>query len=364
MAGTTGTVSFNVNTGAGAFPQNGGILVFGSDYAHSDFVTTMARFEFYNAEGKERTDAPAIFIRMGGPFQTGLASSYSEASNIFGTPGKADFSKESMLKLLKGGADAIYKQIANAGAGAAGFIGSAGLSGKAQYEFATRTALNKFNQLIYDGPTFRRFSLPFTMKPTSQVEAETMIKIIKTFRLSAAAKGAQTDGMAKINTIAAEGDNIIKTADLKGDDLVAAQKANAEAAKTNLNSEDLKNLGFGEAAGVEGMVVSSNIISFGYPDMCLFQILIKSASSSANSIASIFESALCVIENVQIDYGSQNKMVFFDPTPPPSSASGLSGLGVVYYPAEVTLTIGLREATLTTAGSITQEQNNGNLTIF
>lgn len=354
----TRTVAFQVNNGEGAFPQNGGVLVFGSDYAHSDFITTMARFEFYDADGKNRTQAPAIFIRMGGPFQTGLPSSYSETSNIFGTPGKLDFNKDSMLKLLKGGADSLYKQIANAGAGAAGFIGSAGLSGKAQYEFATRTALNKFNQLIYDGPTFRRFSLPFTMKPTSKAEAETMLKIIKTFRVSAAAKGSSSDRSAKLNTTAAS-TGIKDFTGLTGDALAEAQKSNAELAKTELNDADLQALGLGDGTtGIQGFTVSSNIISFGYPDMCLFQILIKSSNTGTDSLSSIFESALCVIENVQIDYGSQNKMVFFDP------AGSSLGATNTYYPAEVTLTIGLREATLTTAGSITEEQNNGNLTIF
>jgi hypothetical protein len=346
------TVAFQVNKGAGTYPTStGGFLVFGSDYAHSDFVSTMARFEFYTSDGQTRTAAPAIFIRMGGPFQTQLASSYNETTNMFGTPG-SDFNKDSMLKLLKGGADSIYKQITGGLAGAAGFIGSAGLSGKAQYEFATRTALNTFKQLTYGGPSFRKFSLPFTMKPTSKQEAETMMKIIKTFRVSAAAKGA---GSVGLNTTAASGADIVDLAGLQGEDLTNAQKANAEAQAASLSSEDLKNIGISDGgAGIEGISVSSNVISFGYPDMCLFQILIKKGNSSAESLSTVFESALCVIENVAIDYGSQNKMVFFDP-----------GTGSnIYYPAEVTLTISLTETTLTTAGSVTEDHNQGTSTIF
>jgi hypothetical protein len=47
-------------------------------------------------------------------------------------------------------------------------------------------------------------------------------------------------------------------------------------------------------------------------------------------------------------------MVFFDP-----------GTGSnIYYPAEVTLTISLTETTLTTAGSVTEDHNQGTSTIF
>lgn len=355
MATGPRTVAFQVNTGAGAYPTDQ-FLVFGSDGAHSDFTTTMARFEFFGADGQNRVpNSPAIFIRMGGPFQTGLASSYNETANMFGTPG-SDFNKDSMLKLLKGGADAIYKQIAGGAAGAAGFIGSAGLSGKAQYEFATRTALNTFKQLTYGGPTFRKFSLPFTMKPTSKKEAENMLKIIKTFRVAAAAKGAGSVGVNE-----KKGD-IKDIAGLTGDALEAANKENAEVTAL-LSQTDLDTIGLsGNDNGIEGTLKTSpNVISFGYPDMCQFQILIKKSGNNTDSISTAFESALCVIENVTIDYGSQNKMVFFDP-------GGVQGTGAsakaIYYPAEVTLTVSLTETTLTTAGSVTEDHNQPTLSIF
>jgi hypothetical protein len=261
-----------------------------------------------------------------------------------------------MLKLLKGGADSIYKQITGGLAGAAGFIGSAGLSGKAQYEFATRTALNTFKQLTYGGPTFRKFSLPFTMRPTSKVEAENMIKIIKTFRVAAAAKGAGSVGVnEKTGTIS-------KLDGLEGDALAAATKKNEEATAL-LSQADLDAIGLTDSsAGVTGGVKASpNVISFGYPDMCMFQILIKKGNSNADSLSSVFESALCVIENVAIDYGSQNKMVFFDPGT--TTGTGTSATAI-YYPAEVTITISLTETTLTTAGSVTEDHNQPTLTIF
>ena len=350
------SVPFQVNKGAGAYPLEQ-FLVFGSDAAHSDFATTMARFEFHKSDGSARiTESPAIFIRMGGPFQTQLASSYNETANMFGTPGGA-FDKDSMLKLLKGGADSIYKQIVGGLAGAAGFIGSAGLSGKAQYEFVTRTALNTFKQLTYGGPTFRKFSLPFTMRPTSKEEAENMIKIIKTFRVAAAAKGAGSVGVNE-----KKGD-LVDLSTLSGDDLTAATTKNAE---TNalLSSTDLNAIGITDNdAGISGgPKTSPNVISFGYPDMCMFQILIKEAATGNTDISTVFESAFCVIENVAIDYGSQNKMVFFDPGS--KTKDGVISTDGIYYPAEVTLTISLTETTLTTAGSVTQDHNQPTLTIF
>ena len=354
MATGPRTVAFQVNTGEGKYPGDQ-FIVFGSDGAHSDFTTTMARFEFFGPAGQARVPgSPAIFIRMGGPFQTGLASSYNETTNMFGTPG--EIKEKSMLKLLKGGADAIYKQIAGGAAGAAGFIGSAGLSGKAQYEFATRTALNTFKQLTYSGPTFRKFSLPFTMKPTSKKEAEDMLKIIKTFRVAAAAKGADSVGVKQKSA------DIKDITNLTGDALEAANKANADATAL-LDKDDLDSIGLSDNQnGISGTLKTSpNVISFGYPDMCQFQILIKKAGNNTDSISTAFESALCVIENVTIDYGSQNKMVFFDP-------GGVQGTGAsakaIYYPAEVTLTVSLTETTLTTAGSVTEDHNQPTLSIF
>jgi hypothetical protein len=67
----------------------------------------------------------------------------------------------------------------------------------------------------------------------------------------------------------------------------------------------------------------------------------------------IFHSGYCVIENVAVDYGGQNKMVFFSS----------DGTGGKYYPSEVTLSIGLRETTLPLAGQIADGQS-GNRTIF
>jgi len=333
--------AFQLNTKAGAYPKSG-TLIFGSDYGHSNFVTPMARFEFWDNLGEgQATNSPIIFMRMSGSFQSGLTNGYSESANIFGTPAKSgaiDFT----YATVKGGVDALYKQLVGGAATAQSFIASAGQSGKAQYEFMTRKVLNTFQQLIYQGPTFRRFTLPFVMKPTSLAEAEKMIDIIKTFRIASSAKGAGSD-------LNADGTDVNGVTDNKKQSKEEIDKQNAE--NTKLSDEQINSLFTG--GSVAGST-TNRTFSFGYPDMCKFQIVLQRSPNGANTIlVELFGSEYCVIENVQVDYGSQNKMVFFSS----------DGTGGKYYPSEVTLSIGLRETSLPLAGQIADGQS-GNRTIF
>jgi len=346
---------FALNTNTGPYPVSQ-LQIFGSDYGHSNFVTPMARFEFFDSFGSGRApSSPIIFIRMAGSFQSALQNGYSESANIFGTPnneGKIDFA----YATVKGGVDALLKQAVGAAGTAGGFIGSAGLSGKAQYEFMTRKVLNTFQQLIYQGPTFRRFTLPFVMKPTSLKEAETMINIIKTFRIASSPKGARDSTSLEI-----EGKT---SSSAKSDGSQSVEQRDEEAKKDAalISQEDINKL-FGDGGEVNRTLGDSNrTFTFGYPDMCKFQIILQDPKTNKadGGIAEVFGSEYCVIENVQVDYGSQNKMVFF------SSA----GTGGKYYPSEVTLSIGLRETTLPLAGQISSGQEGsefgvpGTRTIF
>ena len=338
---------FGTNRSGSEYPAKP-LLIFGSDYGHSGFITPMARFQFYNAFGESTAKkAPVLFIRMGGTFQTALSNRYTETTAMFGTPqsGTDDAGIGTNLStVVKGGLDAVYKQLVGAGAGAVGFIGSAGLSGKAQYEFLTRRVLNTFQQLVYNGPVFRSFQLPFTMKPTSQAEAEIMIDIIKTFQIASSPKG---DGGVE-NIKGVEGKSV--------NDLATPKEGEAPAAdpKITLTGDDILQITGGDPNVIGGGTKGSNF-SFGYPDMCQFQILLKKTTGTAESTNStvamgeIFQSAYCVIENVQVDYGGQNKMVFFTNT---------SAKGGKYYPSEVTLTISLRETTLPTADAMSAYHNS------
>jgi hypothetical protein len=297
-----------------------GLVVFGNEAAHGEFSVPMARFQFYNSVGSARltTEAPTLFIRMGGQFQTGLANAHEASTNIYGNP-SGDATDDALFQVpenLKGGLSALYKQIAGVGTGAAGYLASAGTSGKAQYEFLSRRVLNTFQQLIYQGPTFRRYTLPFVMKPTSLDEAKAMINIIKTFRIASSPKGGAPEKLSKERVATAEETDAIPRGE---------------------NDTIIDN--------VIGLLANTPI-AFGYPDMCSFEIVMVEPTVGSTP-TQIFGSEFCVIENVQVDYGSQNKMLFFQ-----KDTTGK------YYPAEVTLTINLKETTLPLGAQISKENSS------
>ena len=89
--------------------------------------------------------------------------------------------------------------------------------------------------------------------------------------------------------------------------------------------------------------------SLGYPDTCKFKLLLQKNATGDTSLTELFTSEFCVIENVAVDYGSQNKMVFFS-----------SGADKKYYPSEVTVTINLRETSLPTTGTLGNERTSIN----
>ena len=85
------TPIFTIQTGTVEYPAiEKKELVFGSDFAHSEYVIPMARFKFYTATGEQSTTARPIYIRLGGTFNTQLTNSYQKSTGIFGsvTPGQ------------------------------------------------------------------------------------------------------------------------------------------------------------------------------------------------------------------------------------------------------------------------------------
>lgn len=333
---------FQINQGIAGYPVTSGNLIFGAQDSHKDFVTPMARFEFFDAFASEKSSAAIVFIRMGGTFNTTLSNGYSESQNIFGTPDANP--NESVFKGLKttGNAtlEALLKQLKFAAAGASGFIQSAGLGGKSQYEFLTKRFLNNFQQLIYQGPTFRRFTLPFTMRPTSLKEAENMMNIVNTFRFASSPKGG---GISDITGFDGA-DNSVEDYAGKTAEEIAQIKADSRI-----------------QASQAGALVGGNVIgggfesafSLGYPDTCKFTLLLQKNATGDTALTELFASEFCVIENVSVDYGAQNKMVFFS-----------SGAGNKYYPSEVTVTINLRETSLPTTGTLGNERTSTTRTIF
>jgi hypothetical protein len=319
--------NFTSGTGGWSYPS-ASQLNFGTDFSGLDFVIPVVRFNFTDSLGEDN-NAPIIYIKMGGTFQSGLSNSWNATANIFGNPstGTDDATLGVIKRLGSGFYEALQKQLMNAVGSAAGAFSSAGQSGKANFEFLQRKVFNQFQQLIYSGPIFRPFSFSFSMKPTSLEEARAMRDIIQTFRLASSPKTTDAEN---------------------SDDPTTPQDGNTyddELSRSNgglgLSGSDFESSGGAGYSGTEYDYLiegSGQTKLFGYPDMCKFQLLLY--ANERPNLEPLFESNLCVIESVAIDYGSGNKMTFFD-----SDTNE-------HFPTDVTLNIGLKETRLLTASDI------------
>lgn len=327
---------FGVDQGAWAYPS-GDDLRFGDETAggaNDGYVIPMARFTFYDAFGNSREGfAPTIYIRMPGAFNTSLINTYSPTANIFGTPQPFDADNpifSSLGQLAETGIAAVQRQLLSSVVGAAGFVGSAGLNARSQIEFLTRKMLNNFNQLIYQGPTYRRFQLPFNMKPTSYQEAKNMSDIIASFKM---ASSPQTDNQEL--TLPEPDKSSIGLKD--STPLPDFSRTEKNAAEYDAEAQRLANNYAIQRNDIAALEIgrAQRVLSFGYPDMAKFDIVL---TGPAITPTIIFSSDLCVIESVTADYGSGNKMTFFD--------SNVNE----YYPTDVNLALSLQEVTYITAG--------------
>jgi hypothetical protein len=114
------------------------------------------------------------------------------------------------------------------------------------------------SQMLYKGPQYRRYQMPFILKPKTRKESEDIKKIISVFRLASAPSVPNTSGLGLGDT----------------------------------------NISIGEG----------NTFTFGYPHLTQFDLVFF---SDQNNSKRIFRSKPCVIESVSTDYGSQ-KMTFFE----------------------------------------------------
>ena len=351
------TPIFTIPTGTVEYPAiEKKELVFGSDFAHSEYVIPMARFKFYTAIG-EASEASSIYIRLSGGFNTQLSNQYQEATGIFGsvTPGdnRDAASIGGITKLIgsmfDSGGTALQSSIIKSLGAGAGFVSSAGQSGKSQIEFLTRRAFNSFQQLIYQGPKFRAFQLPFNMKPTSYEEAKTMRDIIQTFRI---ASSPRASGDTKLT----EGKSASEIEEF------------AKANKDKSPEEVATPFTLEAATGVFGEGDNRTPLTFGYPDMCKFELILyrddpearqRDENDDIKAITVLFRSDFCMIGNIAIDYGASNKMVFL--APPTPTGGGKAD----YFPSEVNMTIALTESVLVTAEYASAQGPSGSgITIF
>jgi len=335
------------------------VLRFGSDFSHSDYVVPMAKITLYDQKNGPRN--LSMYIRMGGTFSTSIRAAYDDAQGIFGTPFTTDQSTLSKIGSTGVGfVNALQAQITRAALSAGGTIASAGLSGRQQIEFLSRIFLSNFQQVVYRGPSFRLFTLPFVMKPTDLIEAKNMRAIIAALKTSsvpkvgsefAATKVADAislfTGSSAANTFdfeqrIAQLRNLIESKTLADQQLEIAQAELSEFEQTTLSQEDIRNI---------EPLLSESPLTFGYPDICEFELVLVRGSSQQD-ITTVFKSEKCVIESVVADYGSSNKMTFFD-----SSSNE-------YYPTEVSLTLNLKELEFQTDKTFNEYVNNLNYTIL
>lgn len=333
--------AFGVTRAQAKYPS--GKIVFGLESAQNDYIVSMARFTFYNAFGNKIPQNPELYIRMGGAFNSSLINSYSPVSGTFGQPSElgggsiTDEVKAMFDKLSESAIGAIQKQVLEAVVGTAGFLSSAGLNAKTQIEFLTRKMVNNFNQLVYQGPNYRRFQLPFNMKPTSPQEASYMREIIQVFRTASSPKTgndvvveAPSEDPGDINKLS--GDAHAAAAVLNDPKSSAEAKQNAEAQLKAYNDSLIQS----HNRGAYELAKATDVLTFGYPDMCRFELLLVDGTTK-DPLEILFKSDFCVIDSVSVDYGSGNKLTFFKDR----------------NPAEVNLTISLQEINFVTAGDAT-----------
>ena len=266
------------------------------------FYVPMMNFKFYDAFGKAIANSPTIRVRVPNNFNLTNFSEYSRTESVFGDNmagvagqiyqeatleniGKqssglteAKINEEGTAGLMKYGAtaaEAFLLALQKSLGSAAGFLSSGGLNSLAQSEFSGRAAVNPYAQLLYKGPQFRRYTVPVIIRPRSNTEATNALNIIKAFKI---------------------------------------------ASSPSVQNRSLK-LGSG--------TYTLQSFVFGYPHLTAFDINFRSPTENKT----IFESKLCAIESVAVDYGGQ-KMAFFED-------------GV---PTEINLTLQLSEISVRTLG--------------
>jgi hypothetical protein len=238
--------------------------------SNEGFNVPVARFTMLDAYGNKVGSAPRVMVRMPNLFNVTNLSDYAKTDNIFGATSAYRASAAGVYNEAAGkegfsaanfgltAADAFQYALKKGFAGVAGFAESAGMGNIGQFEFTGRAAVNPMSQLLYKGPQYRRYQMPFVLKPKTRAEADAVQKIISVFRLASSPSVPNTSG-----------------------------------------------LGIGDTTISIG---EGNTFTFGYPHLTQFDLLFW---VDANTSKNIFRSKPCVIESVSTDYGSQ-KMVFFE----------------------------------------------------
>ena len=199
------------------------------------------------------------------------------------------------------------------------------------------------------------------MKPHSQAESETMLSIISSFRVASSPRtGTETtisDVVTTFGRHSTDGElertgneSPPKEEDFK-DSGGAESPLYQQALKDYFNRQAVLS---SESESAINQIVnnSGQVFTFGYPDMCKFELILHKKggeSGLGDDLITLFKSEFCMIESVSVDYGSQNKMTFFDG----------EGNNTQYFPTDVNLTISLRESVLITAPKASEQYLSG-----
>lgn len=241
------------------------------------FNASFIRFTILDAYGGRIRSAPKIFLPTPPALNLTNSSEYSKGEGIFGggsTLGSKIFEDISNSAAAEAtgsygysAAEAVKYSIKKAAGSVLGFVGSAGLNNLDQYEFNTRQTVNPMSQMLYKGPQFRRYQLPFSLKPKNLEEARACEKAVSAFRLASSPS----------------------VPDREGD-------------------------------GIVDLIGEGSTFTFGYPHLVQFDIMFE---ASNGGYFPIYRSKPSAIESVSVDYGSQ-KMTFFSSGHPSEATMSIS----------------------------------------
>jgi len=243
----------------------------------TEYIVPKIQFTIIAEDGGRMKEAPIITLRAPPSLNLTNTNSYVQDGPIFGggvsqgegaqaftnlfESTKADFLKNAgnaAGQFAYSAKDALEYSLKKAGGNLAGFIGSAGLGNISQFEFLAKRTVNPMQQQLFKGPAFRRYQLPFNLKPRNSVDARNINAAVNALRIAASA-GLPAEGK---------------------DD--------------------------------EGFVGEGSNFTFGYPHLLQFDLIVGQTIGGFGGASSgevKFQSKVCVIEAVSTDYGGQ-KMTF------------------------------------------------------
>jgi hypothetical protein len=280
----------------------------------------MVRFDFFDPGGSQRS-APLLHLQLPEQFRTNHQNNYQEAQYIF--PGSGTFatiknavtgppaeegSEEQASAVASNqqmsAANAFEYMLARGGANFSGFINSGGMSGIDQFEFNKRQTVNQLQQLLYKGPTYRQFQMPFLMRPRNYDEAKNITHAISMMKIAAATSPRQ---------------------------------------ELDISFSDVIDTGIFDVEGG----LNDIPFTFDYPDLVRFTILVQNSKGQTQQL---FQSKLCAIVDLNIQYGSQR-------------INFVEGDNDIMFPTETGMDMALKEVEFNTAADYIREAQDSNRTI-